>query len=261
MVIEIPAFLLMGRANMTAHRGKERNLIRMKRAFTLIELLVVIAIISILAAILFPVFAQARAKARQTTCTSNLHQLGLALAMYQQDYDGVSARYRFCPDAVGNELCAIQNPAPLLWTGPNEIWWAPYDNSVAPDATAPYPHYQAGYIQPYAKNTQIFKCPADIRWQVGYAMSYISGGPMGKPDAAIAKPDVLYVWDHARTPGCADTRKGHIGPEWGAFPKDKDTNHTHYPFRHTDGFVGLRYDGGVKFRKPSSLTTSDFLVE
>jgi len=55
--------------------------------FTLIELLVVIAIIAILAAILFPVFAQARAKARQISCTSNLKQLGQAILMYVQDYD------------------------------------------------------------------------------------------------------------------------------------------------------------------------------
>ena len=60
---------------------------RNERGFTLIELLVVIAIIAILAAILFPVFARAREKARQTSCLSNMKQLSLAQLMYAQDYD------------------------------------------------------------------------------------------------------------------------------------------------------------------------------
>src|SRR6266498_3099583 len=64
-------------------------IIRTRRAFTLIELLVVIAIIAILAAILFPVFAQAREKARQTSCLSNLRQISTAMMMYAEDHDGL----------------------------------------------------------------------------------------------------------------------------------------------------------------------------
>jgi prepilin-type N-terminal cleavage/methylation domain-containing protein/prepilin-type processing-associated H-X9-DG protein len=69
--------------------ASRRGASRTGAAFTLIELLVVIAIIAILAAILFPVFAQAREKARQTACLSNLKQIGLGIQMYLQDYEGV----------------------------------------------------------------------------------------------------------------------------------------------------------------------------
>ena len=71
-----------------------------QRAFTLIELLVVIAIIAILAAILFPVFAQARGKARQTSCTSNQKQSSLAILMYSQDYDETLPIGAYNPDST-----------------------------------------------------------------------------------------------------------------------------------------------------------------
>jgi len=80
---------------------------RQVRAFTLIELLVVIAIIALLAAILFPVFARAREKSRQTTCTSNLRQIGLAMDQYLMDYDSTYP-------------CITSDP--YLWQGEHFRW-------------------------------------------------------------------------------------------------------------------------------------------
>jgi prepilin-type N-terminal cleavage/methylation domain-containing protein/prepilin-type processing-associated H-X9-DG protein len=97
-------------------------MIRMRKpAFTLIELLVVIAIIAILAAILFPVFAQAREKARQSACLSNCKQIGLAVMMYAEDYDQAYPLYVHAPG--------------------HDDWW-----------------YEM--IQPYIKNKGVFTCPS-----------------------------------------------------------------------------------------------------
>ena len=102
------------------------NLRTSKQAFTLIELLVVIAIISILAAILFPVFARARENARRASCMSNLKQIGLGAMMYIQDYD---------------------EHFPRLW-------------AVYGDASVP-PYGWGNALQPYIKSTQVFQCPSE----------------------------------------------------------------------------------------------------
>ena len=101
----------------------------MRRGFTLIELLVVIAIIAILAAILFPVFARAREKSRQTACLSNVKQIMLGVLMYAQDYDEVLP--------------------------PADSWYA-LDNRL-PGLDITYWHEG---VQPYVANWQVFVCPS-----------------------------------------------------------------------------------------------------
>ncbi len=114
-----------------------------RRGFTLIELLVVIAIIAILAAILFPVFAKAREKARQTSCLSNLKQLGLAVMQYAQDYDEMLPIYYYNTGVSG----AITYPGG--GTNSAMMWYCA--------------------IYPYAKNMQLFQCPSNsYRWNGNY---------------------------------------------------------------------------------------------
>src|SRR5437762_10954036 len=85
-----------------------------RKGFTLIELLVVIAIIAILAAILFPVFAQARSKARQAMCLSNVKQMGLAYTMYAQDYDETM---------VPLLIQGTATPSTTTILGEGGLWW------------------------------------------------------------------------------------------------------------------------------------------
>jgi len=117
-----------------------------QKAFTLIEILVVIAIIAILAAILFPVFSQAREKARETQCLSNTKQIGTAFLLYLEDYDG------FYPVAI-NSINMIKPGEGEMYSSHNPIT----DDNL--DRMSKY-SYRA-QIEPYTKNAMIFVCPSD----------------------------------------------------------------------------------------------------
>ena len=110
------------------------------RAFTLIELLVVIAIIAILAAILFPVFAQAREKARQAACISNMKQITLGMRMYMDDYDG-------------------STPARGTASDPQCLNGSSFRRADDPQSAA-------ALLNPYIKNYAVWICPSDTTYGV-----------------------------------------------------------------------------------------------
>jgi prepilin-type N-terminal cleavage/methylation domain-containing protein/prepilin-type processing-associated H-X9-DG protein len=126
-----------------------------KKAFTLIELLVVIAIIAILAAILFPVFAQAREKARATSCLSNMKQMATATMMYVQDYDEQYYPHRFNCVAQGTTSPTI--PCPQYYDGSGNV----LSEAKGLDANSLKRHYWVYLLQPYIKNYQLFRCPSN----------------------------------------------------------------------------------------------------
>jgi prepilin-type N-terminal cleavage/methylation domain-containing protein/prepilin-type processing-associated H-X9-DG protein len=126
----------------------------MRRGFTLIELLVVIAIIAILAAILFPVFAKAREKARQASCQSNLKQIGLATIQYMADYD---QRLPLSTDSTYTEATL------LSCSGGGQVggWCRNRYNGTTMSRPGPT---DCGWVHtrldPYIKNVQVWSCPS-----------------------------------------------------------------------------------------------------
>ncbi|MGI5816979.1 MAG: DUF1559 domain-containing protein [Armatimonadota bacterium] len=202
----------------------------MKReGFTLIELLVVIAIIAILAAILFPVFARAREKARQTSCLSNLKQLGTALQMYVQDHDEMT------PPHTDDE----------------------------PDPPPAYNWRWDGFplrLQPYIKNYQIYRCPSDDGWTApaesatGRWSSYVInnlGSVARRPDSAFHDPSGTIV--------LLDGSEADLGIEGNDDLPYQVPNSAAYN-RHNGGLNANFYDGHAKWMQPTAVTYEMFTL-
>ncbi|MEO7715397.1 MAG: DUF1559 domain-containing protein [Capsulimonas sp.] len=219
------------------------------QGFTLIELLVVIAIIAILAAILFPVFAKAREKARQTSCLSNTKQLGLAFLQYIQDNDealplsGSHGTTAACA-GVGNGS----------WVLPELI-----DNTASACASDKLP-VPNGALYTYVKSTQVYKCPSDPNADRDTLSYTMNSRLSGMTDASVQAPSgcVLLIDENTAAGTGHVLDNGNFLAPTVDLPSGAPTWNDLPATRHTDGAVFAFYDGHAKWYKPERLKAANF---
>lgn len=230
-----------------------------RSAFTLIELLVVIAIIAILAAILFPVFAQAREKARQTTCQSNLKQLGLAATQYAQDYDETLPvnPYRLVSSDVNSTVTWDNLLGPYIKAGIAKT-------GTETQGTNPDGSYTAAA---FANGSPFLRCPSDsvtrggtgagwaprsYSWNTG--PSGDTGVAQGLPLANIPAPAAVIMI----TERPASNNITNFNSNWNVdSPNNQAAGVPRAQPIHSGGWVYLFSDGHVKWFRPeqSARTT------
>jgi prepilin-type N-terminal cleavage/methylation domain-containing protein/prepilin-type processing-associated H-X9-DG protein len=236
------------------HRGQ-------KAAFTLIELLVVIAIIAIVAAILFPVFARVREKARQAACLSNLQQVTRAVQIYMGDYDD---RFPFVLDFSGNCICGANSGDDGRFP-------------LVPGVTGQEPRFQlVSVVAAYVKNANVWYCPsvgpnyewAEMvkagGWMKGktmrdqgttYVYTYAAGPwpPRGNESTFMGGKSAAILREPSRWPMLHDTPAG-VGLT------DNVTDPPSSVVPHSGGLNVAYGDGHVKYHRVDATDRNNYLI-
>ena len=219
-----------------------------RKGFTLIELLVVIAIIAILAAILFPVFAQAREKARATSCLSNCKQIGTALTLYYDDFDETFP-------IIGSTTIT---PDVNLYDG-KTIKYKFVEYNLGLNWEPKYTFFDA--IYPYVKNSSMFVCPS-VKYYFGYGINAFLCGAFNSQTGKFDKDSVIpltSIKKTSETVAIMDTMTDISSHHsyltvsvWGIYPDEHslvDSKLYKSGCRHTNGTNFTFIDGHAKYHK------------